>query len=105
MTHPHTPTHPPVPLDKADLASRAANDKHVHLDATVAQIEPRTTSEQRPWAILHLDWADTTVRALAFPTVWSATPRVRPGAAVHITGTIAFRDNQPVIWAHTLTTT
>lgn len=87
----------PVPLSATHLADPTTDGIPVHLWARVTRIEPRMTSQDLPWAILHLTGQHLKVRGLVFPNQWDAAPPLNVGQLCSVFGTLAFRDGDPVL--------
>ncbi len=92
-------------LRRYELASSAQlaqlqDGQATRIGGIISKLQPRTTKQGKPMAILTLEDLDGSVEVLVFPETYAKSAmHLKPDAAIFVTGTVNLREDKPKIYA------
>lgn len=95
---PQVPTEPPRPLRPSDLFAEESDGDAVSVPLRTKFVEFKSTEAGEPWAVLEGQWRGHRLRCVVFPRAWATLERPSPGDTVLVSGELAFRDGQAIVW-------
>ncbi len=92
-------------LRRYELASSAQlaqlqDGQATRIGGIISKLQPRTTKQGKPMAILTLEDLDGSVEVLVFPEAYAkSAAHLKADAAIFVTGTVNLREDKPKIYA------
>lgn len=84
-------------LRPSDLLNPASSGLPRRFRARLLQLEPHTTAQGVPWAVLTFTWSGRRLGGPLFPREWERSPALVLGDVYEVMGTVAFRHGTSVI--------
>lgn len=95
---PQVPEDPPRPLKPRDLFAEDSKGAAVSASLRATFITTKSTKSGEPWAVIDGVWRGRRLRCVVFPRAWATLQRPSPGDAVVVSGVLAYRDGQAIVW-------